>query len=260
MRRILIFVISILILLAVIDLLSGFFMDRYVRTHRLPGDSESIDYTIKDIDEDIIILGNSVALNSIMPSVLSDSLGLTVYNAASNGQTMAFFKTMLDIILSRHKPKAVIIGIKDDIIGNDRIGDRYNILVPYYNMGYEGIDSCLNSQSSEAPFFLKSNLYRYNTIWWRLLLYHFVSPNEKGENGFIAKPIPAYPPKMQPYIKEEQISKHMESTLNQMIELCDSKDVKLIFVAPPLYFDFTNSKATALKSASEILSREGLTL
>lgn len=237
MKKLIIFVAGTLALIVVLDFLAGVAMRGYLKSHRLPGDCASIDYTIKDINEDIIILGNSVILNSLMPQVLADSTGMSVYNSASNGQEIDFFYSLLDCILKRHTPKAIILGMRNDLFTTEGIGDRYSILSPYYGMGYEVIDSCLNSSDDHAELLMKSTFYRYNTIWWRILLYHFISPNEKGVNGFIAKPVPPMPPKLMDTEEDDEPRQARLNTLNKIIDRCQEKGVKLILIYPPLYYN-----------------------
>lgn len=246
MKKLTIFIVGTLAVIVILDFLAGTAMRKYLSTHRLPGDCASIDYTIKDINEDVIILGNSVVLNSLMPSILSDSIGMSVYNSASNGQGLDFFHSMLDCLLKHHTPKAIVLGMRNDLFTSEGIGDRYSILSPYYEMGYEVIDSCLNTSGNHAKLLMKSTFYRYNTIWWRILLYHFISPNEKGINGFIAKPVPPMPPKLMDVTEEEEPRGARLETLNKIIDRCQERGVKLILIYPPLYYNRQGeSKATA---------------
>ncbi len=248
MKKLTIFIVGTLAVIVILDFLAGTGMRKYLSTHRLPGDCASIDYTIKDINEDVIILGNSVVLNSLMPSVLSDSLDMSVYNSASNGQGLDFFHSMLDCLLNHHTPKAIVMGMRNDLFTSEGIGDRYSILSPYYEMGYEIIDSCLNTSGDHAKLLMKSTFYRYNTIWWRILLYHFISPNEKGINGFIAKPVPPMPPKLIDVTEEEEEPRDARlKTLNKIIDRCQERGVKLILIYPPLYYNRQGESKTGIR-------------
>lgn len=236
MKKLLVYIAGVVLLVAVADIAAGSWSKRYLRHHRLPGDCASIDYTIKDADQDVIILGNSVTLNSLMPSVLADSLGMTVYNAASNGQQLAFFHTMLDCLLTHHKPKAVVLGLYGSLFYTDGIGDRYNILSPYYGMGYHTVDSCLESASPQERLFLKSTFYRFNSIWWRILLYHIVTPNIPGENGFIAKPRPPFEPTLSPNTDTLPPLPSQMAELRSIVDRCHREGIRLVVVFPPRYY------------------------
>lgn len=236
MKKVLIYLLGIIVLIVALDFICGKAFNAYVRTHRLPGDCLSIDYTLKDMKEDVVIIGNSQVLNALMPSVLSDTLSMTVYNSGSNGQTLPFFHTMQQGILKRYTPKAVILGVNETVFTTDGIGDRYNILAPYYGLGYPMLDSCLSSQSKVDKLMMNSTFYRFNSIWWRILLYHLVDKRHQSD-GFIAKPDPPFPPKLTVLKEEYPLQKERFSEFNKMLDEFRKRGVKVAVVMTPVYFD-----------------------
>lgn len=252
MKKLLIYLFGVVAFVVIADIVVGYALDRYMKNHRLPGDCASIDYTIKNLDEEVVILGNSVVLNSLMPSVLTDTLGMSVYNAAANGQSLDFFYTMLDCITRRHKPKVVILGLRDELFTTDGVGVRYNILAPYYGMGYRVLDSCMDVSGKYAEIMMKSTFLRYNSIWWRILLYHFVTPNEQGEQGFIAKPKPNYPPEKVTVTKNPEPKQSRIDVLNRIINICRKNGIKLIAITPPVYYRSPEDNKV-VKKVTEIL-------
>lgn len=259
MKKLIIFIFGVLATVCVLDHITGIALKDYLRTHRLPGDCAAVDYTVKDADEDVIIIGNSVVLNSLIPTVLQDTLGITVYNSASNGQQLAFFYSMLDCILNRHTPKAIILGLRYDLFSVNGIGNRYSILSPYYDMGYPVIDSCLNSTSSYAPYLMKSTFYRYNTIWWRILLYHFITPNEHGENGFIAKPIPPIFPEIKPMGESGEPKEECLRFIDLIIRRCQDAGVRIVAIFPPLLYEPSDETA-GMDIVKKLLSSKDVTV
>lgn len=258
MKKLLIFIFGVLATVGVLDFATGIALKSYLRTHRLPGDCAAIDYTVKDADEDIIIIGNSVVLNSLMPAVIQDSLGASVYNSASNGQQLAFFYSMLDCILLRHRPKMVILGLTYNLFSSKGVGGRYSILSPYYDMGYNVIDSCFNSMSSYSPYLMKSTFYRYNSIWWRILLYHFITPNEPGENGFIAKPIPPIFPEIKPIVESSAPEEECMRFIDMIIRRCQEAGVRLVAIFPPRLYEPSDN--TGIVAVKDMLRRKGVSV
>ena len=61
MKKFLIFLFGVIVLVVGLDYLAGKAVDSYVLSHRLPGDSYSIDYTLKD-------------LNIILPDFQTDTI------------------------------------------------------------------------------------------------------------------------------------------------------------------------------------------
>lgn len=235
MKRLGIFLISVLLVLVALDFLAKYLIDRYTDTHILPGDCASIDYSIKAADEDVIILGNSRVLNSLMPTILSDSLGLSVYNAASNGQMLPFFHSIQEAILNRHSPKALIIGIDEQTMSDSGIGERYNILAPYYGKGYNMIDSCMSMGGWSQKIMVNSTFYRYNNIWWRILLYHFVSDKNHSKDGFISKPIPPHEPKLVIDSTKVELNPERFFELKEMVKSAVEKEISVILLKAPQY-------------------------
>ena len=88
-------------MVAVVDVVSGLAMSRYVSTHNLPGDYTKINYMLRSGKEDILILGSSVGMNSLIPSEFEKKFGLTCFNAGANDQAMEFHEVMLSEFMKR---------------------------------------------------------------------------------------------------------------------------------------------------------------
>ena len=243
MKKILLFFTIIIVIICTIDILFGVASKYYVKNYRLPGDYELIDYLMKDSNDSIIILGNSVASNSLIPSIIEDSLRTTCFNGGANAQRMIYYRTMLDCILKRHTPKMIVLGIGPDALHEDEMG-RYEVLSPYYHTGYTIIDSCLESKSTHEKIFFKSNLYRYNTIWFRLLLYNFITPNERGHKGFIAMSQPLYPTKMKILEGTDSVSSIRLNDFKYIVNTCKQNNIKLIIYFPPSFIHYKKTSAT----------------
>ena len=108
-------------IVAAVDVVSGLAMSRYVSTHNLPGDYMKINYMLRSGKEDILILGSSVGMNSLIPSEFEKKFGLTCFNAGANDQAMEFHEVMLSEFMKRHSPKMVVLALRPhDILGKSR--------------------------------------------------------------------------------------------------------------------------------------------
>ena len=178
-----------LILLVLIDLCTGWAIGVYVRHCDIPGDYGKIEYMLKRVDAQIILLGASTCMNSIDPEVLEEGLGKSVFNGGLNDQRLEFFDVMTDAIFRHSKPESLFLVLRrNDLITND-LG-RLPMMNVYYHLGNAKLDEYLNGNSFRKKLLLSSSLYRYNTYWWRMLLYHFKSTDELAHGGFLAKPVP----------------------------------------------------------------------
>ena len=235
MRKLLTYIFGVVVLVVVADLLLGVASDYYMSHAQLPGDYRSVDYVVRESRDDVLILGSSVALNSLIPTLLEDSLHTTCYNGAANGQQLPFYLTLLDCVLRRHTPHMIILGLTPDACQYTGLGDRYNLLVPYYDRGFHYVDSCMESGGTIERLKLRSHLLRYNTIWWRILLYHFVTPDNPGEKGFVAKPLPPNAPEMITLEQNDTMSAERRGQLAQLLDVCRQRHIELVVYFPPQY-------------------------
>lgn len=235
MKRLILFFGIIIAILVGVDILLDVGGKYFVSHYRLPGDYEEIDYLIKESDEDILILGSSIALNGINPNLLIDSLDCTCYNGGANGQFITYSETMLKCICKHaKKPKVILLGVLPTELGSANFG-RFNILIPYYKNGYESIDEKLENKDEMAPFLLKSALYRYNTIWWRILLYHFITPGVKGKHGYTGKAVPAVLPALVHRQAGTTINDKAVTLFESIVRTCKKHHIKLLVFIPPHY-------------------------
>ena len=182
-----------LLLVVLIDLCTGWVMGAYVRHCDIPGDYGKIEYMMKRADAQIILLGASTCMNSIDPEVLEEGLGKRVFNGGLNDQRLEFFDVMTDAIFRHSKPEMLVLVLRPNDLITDKVG-RLPMMNIYYHLGNAKLDEYLNENSFKQKLLLFSSLYRYNTYWWRLLLYHFKPTDELAHGGFLAKPIPKLPP------------------------------------------------------------------
>ena len=243
MRKLLSFFVAVIALLIAIDLLFGYLSDVYVKKYGLHGDYKSVEYVIKECKDDVLLIGSSVVINSLMPTVIEDSLGVTCFNTGANSQTLPYFHTILNCILRRYTPKMIVLGLRPDELSGKDIG-RYNLLVPYYHTGINEIDSILESQDKREKYLLQSNLYRYNTIWFRILLYHFIRGHENTSKGFLAHEKPLLPPYMTNSTGSQEISASKMGLFADIIGKCKERDIEIVVYSPPMYTIYKEKTGT----------------
>lgn len=239
MKRFLIWLTLIVSIVVVADMLLGLMFDYVMKNIGLKGDYVATEHLLRHYDSDFVVLGSSVALNSINTGTLQDSLGINCYNGASNGQSFPYYLTMLKAIIDQKKPSTVILGFLPNSLSDTGLGSRYNFLAPYYNRGISDIDERMESKGRVERHLLKSNFYRLNTIWFRIFLYNFIAPGVQGENGFIAKPLPPIGAVTEPHVETIQdlvgISPERRTQFMEFISLCKQNGIRLIIVIPPRY-------------------------
>lgn len=258
MRKFLIWIFVVIITVVIVDFSLGYLFKNYLSSHTLPGDYESVEKVLRHNDSDILVLGSSVALNSINTKTLEDSLGLSAFDGGGNGQTFPFFLTMLKGAISTHIPKIVILCVQPSALTGHGVGERYNFLTPYYGEGISDIDLNMDSLKKHNDLFMKSSLYKLNTIWFRVLLYFFITPDIRGENGHIAKPEPpSFPIKQSGKI--EHFSDERLIQLKEFINVCKKNDIELVLLFTPLYTYFENlgESNNVIEQTSNLASEYG---
>lgn len=246
MRKLITFAISIVFILVTMDIVFGYITNLYIKKYGLRGDYQPIEYVMKQCKEDVLFIGSSVVINSMMPSVFEDSLGVTCYNTGANSQTMPYFHTILNSVLQRYTPQMIVLGLRPDELSGNDIG-RYHLLVPYYHTGNSEIDSVLESKNEYEKNLLRSNLYRYNTIWFRILLYHFLRGDESKimkNKGFSGHEKPLFPPYMTNSEGNQNVSGKKVSIFEDMIHICKNHDVTLVVYSPPMYTRYKEKTGT----------------
>ena len=250
------YIIGIILCLIIADITFGICNKYYIKNYQLIGRYQPLDRLIKEVDTDIILIGNSAILNSVNPDIIEDRLSMTCYNGGITGQGVFFFETIIDCILQRYTPKMIVVGLRPEEVGRN-IGDGiYDVLKPYYGIGYTSIDNHFNNTTSGFDrFLLHSNLLRYNTIWVRVLLYMLFDDTTYSENGFMPMEKPSKTPQLH-HIKEyEKPVKAKLECLERMIKKCKTNNIDIVICFPPTLSFFEQGVTPCVKIVKDICNR-----
>ena len=189
----------------------------------------------EEASEDILILGSSYAIRSLVPSILSDTLGLSCFNAGQAGNGIICAYARLNIFMKRHKPKIVIYALAPqyDYLSGEEAVKYLSVLKPYYS------DSTVSrlfesfGEGGEA-IKLKSNFFIYNSIFPDVIKGVLESPGDKF-NGY--KPLfGEYKPKKQiEETRDDVIDNQKLLCLEDLIKLCKKEQITLLLVNTPIY-------------------------
>lgn len=238
-KKLLRIVLCVVLLVAAIDVGTGWGFRHFVHGRSFPGDYGKIEYMLNNVDVQILLLGASTCMNSINPEILEKELGKSIFNGGLNDQRLEFFDVMADAILKRSHPELLVLVLRrNDLIfsGNGRLA-MMNI---YYHCGNAKLDGYLNENSLTQKILLSSSLYRFNTHWWRLLLYHFRSFEELAHGGFVAKPVPKILPRHidvseDDAVKVPPVNPQKLQCLENILKTCREAGTRLWIVITPEY-------------------------
>ncbi len=255
MKKVILYIIGIILCLTTADIIFGICSKYYIRNYRLIGRYQPLDRLIKEVDTDIILIGNSGVLNSVNPSIIEDSLSMTCYNGGITGQGVFFFETMVDCILQRHSPRMIIIGLRPEEVGGNIGEGIYDVLKPYYGMGYSSIDDHFNNTSGFDRVLLHSNLLRYNTIWVRVLLYMLFDDTTYPENGFMPLDKPSSIPQLHHIDGYEEPVKAKLACIERIIQKCKARNIEIAICFPPTLSSFKKGDMPCVNAVSDLCNR-----
>lgn len=252
MKKFLIFISCTLTIVIISDFVFGVSFTHYVKTHDLPGRFQPLDKLIRHTEYEILLIGNSVIQDGINPSVIEDSTYLSCYNGGSAGQNIDFFETVIDCALQRYTPKMIVLGIRPEETG-DNIGEGlFDVLRPYYHIGFKSIDKHFDNLSPDNRILYKSSFYRYNSVWVRILLYSIFKDTETSINGFNANAVPTQIPTIKEVNKVDVPSERKLNCIKRILRKCQERGIKVCICYPPSLLKFPQEELPCVIAVENI--------
>lgn len=226
-----------IVCLIVFDVLFGFVMDRL--WNNMPDTVSQTARTntyLNRVEADVIILGSSRASHHYVPSILQDSLGMSVYNCGMEGMDLIYCDAVLDAIVKRYTPKIVILDMAESYLkGKDK--GRLDCLTPYIksNPYIASIMKELKGSSSDA--LRLCNMYRYNDKFLNAVsAYRAVLDTDKGYSPMFGQStVLAKEPQTLKVLEECEVDQSEKAHLIHIINTCESNGISLYIVGSPHY-------------------------
>lgn len=258
MKKVIAYIFFTILIVVFADIIVGIASTYYVKNHDLPGRYQPLDKLIKKVDTDVLLIGNSAIENSINPDIIQDSLGMSCYNGGIEGQGIFFFETMIDCALQRYSPKVIVLGFRPEELGK-RVGDGiYDVLRPYYHVGFPSIDEHFNNAAPNERFLLQSSLYRFNTVWTRIILYSLFDRHTYTSNGFKEHNVPSVLPTLKTIKHTDKVMEGKLHSLERIISKCKRHGVKLIVCFPPQYLEFIQQPIPSIAAVEELCKNQDI--
>lgn len=233
MKKFICSVIAFLLLLFVCDYALGYAF-RYLVAHAKGGDT-GLNNSINDkIEDDVLIFGSSRAMHHYDPIMIEDSLGLSCFNCARDGNGIILMYGRYKMISQRYTPKMIIYEIT---AGFDLMANDNHTYLPNLRYYYDrpSIDSIFWSVDKNERYKMLSNCYRYNMNPLQLVMDN-IHPMQSDTKGFRAiHNTMAYEPKVTSDVdKTYEYDDLKLYYLRRLLEDCEGK-TKVVFCASPLY-------------------------
>lgn len=114
MKRLIVSFFVILAGVFVVDRIGGLLMG-WVNRHTSDITAPKIKYLVNDVDEEVLFMGTSRCNFHYVPSIISDSLGMSVYNGGIDASDNIFAHYwVLNQVLSHHTPKMICLEVMDN--------------------------------------------------------------------------------------------------------------------------------------------------
>lgn len=235
MKNLLKSLLFIIITLFVVDRVGGQIM-WWVNQHTQDISGSKLKYLANEVNEDVVFLGTSRCNFHYVPSILSDSLGLSVYNGgvdASNCIYAHYF--VLNQILRHHTPKIICLELMtSDYTYSDNSFETTSFFAPYIGR-CERADSIFREAGNYWPYRL-CHLYRYNAKAVSNIGGLLVNKQQESDNGYIPLPKPNFHPEE---AREAHTSQYIDELklqyIQKFITLCKENNIKLVFMVSPAY-------------------------
>ena len=138
----------------------------WLQVHAKGGRMKSVYQTIRFQEADIVIMGSSRAHHHYVPSIISDSLNVTAYNAGVNGNGIVLATGLYDMLAKRYTPKVIIYDVEPAfdiyIYSEDGNNTRYlGWLRPYFSD--PDIKQVITRVDPTERFKNLSSMFRYNS-------------------------------------------------------------------------------------------------
>lgn len=196
-------------------------------------------YSLRESKEEILVLGSSRAAHHYVPQLFEDSLGMSCYNAGSDGMCIYYHYALLASRIYRGCPPKLVIC---DVMGTDAevsTGATFSLdaaldrLAPHYDETPE-IEELFAINGWKEKFKLLSKTYRYNSKLVQTIKCNFIPwPEDKGYEalyGAMDENSENDIPEINSTIEDKKLI-----YLHKLIKICRDNNVHLILCSSPYY-------------------------
>ena len=161
-------VIIVLTIVVGIDVLVGKVMHLSLQRIGSDGQLGKTNYTLYEVDAPIVIIGSSRASHHYDSKIIADSIGKGTYNAGRDGCFFTHNCCVINTILDRYTPEIIVWEFNPFYLCEDA-EDPVTSMYPYYGE-LDYVTDVLNDKlPTNEKIKLKSNIYRYNSLFLRVL-------------------------------------------------------------------------------------------
>lgn len=235
MKKLLISLAVVVLGVFVADRIGGCLM-WWVNQHTQDVSGPKLKYLVNDVHEDVLFMGTSRANCHYVPSIIADTLGMSVYNGGVDASNCIYAHYyILCHILSHYTPKVICLEVMpSDYAPQKEAFETTSFFAPYFGRNAQA-DSIFREAGTYWMYKL-SHLYRYNAKAFSNLAGLLYSRQEGGDRGYIYVPKPPhFPEQLRPASKPEGCDSLKLYYMQRFVTLCHERNIRLVFVVSPSY-------------------------
>ncbi len=186
--------------------------------------------------EDMIIIGHSRARHHYIPTLIEDSLGLSVVNAAKDGTGFLTQAVLIHGMVQQKAPKYILWEVRPAVFlkADNREIDRLTDLMPFYDT-----DSLsrvwVQRRSPSEKYKMLSWAYRNNGRFWGRMEQMLTGKEDNGRKGYApAKPSKKHP-EMKRYEYEDNYDPERAALFVDVVNSTRRAGTQLIMAISPQY-------------------------
>lgn len=251
------------------DQLAGALL-RHLYFHQKTGARQNFTYSLSDVKTDILIFGNSRAQHHYVPSIFSDSLKMSCFNAGQDGGHGVLLPyAQAQVIFERYTPKWVLLEFDPASVESLAADyDKLSILLPYERQ-YPALKPFILLRSRFERMKLISAIYPFNSLLINMIYFNTPFARKRDIEGYV----PILDKEMNAASWNILLRKIERTTepvrppdpnelgaLRKMIQLCRKKKIKLVLINSPVFCfqkDSSRYKKESVDEAMAILREEG---
>ncbi|WP_417557628.1 hypothetical protein [Mesoflavibacter zeaxanthinifaciens] len=210
-------------------------------------DDQRLQYVLDgQMNKDVIVLGSSRGANNIIAKQLENSTGLATYNLSYRGSNIEFQEFLLKTLLKYNQPPKYLCLVIDNSLEFKTVATlnfRYDRLFPLKNYAY--INDYLVSHRKQnvlSKYLNLARVKRKDFIWSPkpVLPINVLTSHGAKINILDADSTLVYKRDIKTYdtAEEEQVKLNAFKSIQQ---ICETKDIHLIYVFPPNFVVFNTS-------------------
>lgn len=235
-------VVSFIILCVIIDIVIGSCLTLLTnKSDKHAGERNKISYVVEEVDADCLVIGASDASHHFDPTILEDSLQMSVFNCGNDGCFFTYQVCELRLILERYTPKLIIWEFGPAFLSTyyDKKYDYQSIrdLYKYYDNEY--VRNLIDKESWSQRYLMISKLYRQNSLMYNIVSNFFLSPREDIVKGYLPLKDSG---NNYPSLSHENNGGDLNSSkcelFDNTIKFIKSKGIQLVVTTTPQYNDF----------------------